>query len=103
MHGEIKLESKIDCGTRATFWLPFSKAVGRDGTAPVDLYSLSARLQSETSISCCSSDSPETSETRLQDSAHAGESRPHVRRRTTVETLTEQERRNFHVLVVEDK
>lgn len=56
MNGRITLESNLDSGTTATFWIPFTKPQYHDGTALVDVGSLPDRLQSEMSVSCGSSD-----------------------------------------------
>ena len=59
MRGEIKLESELGRGTRATFWIPFNKPQFTAGTTSsplVDLGAIPDRLQSEMSVSGCASD-----------------------------------------------
>jgi signal transduction histidine kinase len=52
MHGQIELESKLENGTAARFWLPFKKVQDHaDGEALVGLSSIPDRLQSEMSVS----------------------------------------------------
>ena len=58
MRGEIKLESELGHGTKATFWIPFNKPQfpGTNSSPLVDLGAIPARLQSEMSMSGCTSD-----------------------------------------------
>jgi CheY-like chemotaxis protein len=53
MHGKIKLESRQDSGTVATFSIPFNKPQFIGTSIPlVDLGAIPERLQSELSLSC---------------------------------------------------
>lgn len=56
MHGRITLESTLGQGTTATFWIPFNKPATLGPGESVDVVQLPARLQSELSVSCSSSD-----------------------------------------------
>lgn len=52
MHGEITLESALDSGTKATFWIPFNKPSFTDSASVfVDIGSIPDRLKSEVSVS----------------------------------------------------
>ena len=57
MRGEIKLESELGRGTKATFWIPFNKPQFTARNSPlIDLGAIPDRLQSEMSVSGCASD-----------------------------------------------
>jgi CheY-like chemotaxis protein len=57
MHGKINLESRLDQGTKAVFWIPFHKAPYQTADSPVvDIGSIPDRLQSDLSISRAASD-----------------------------------------------
>ncbi|KAI9698529.1 MAG: hypothetical protein M1836_004110 [Candelina mexicana] len=123
MNGQIKLESSLGCGTKATFSIPFNKPQFTCGAAPlIDLDSIPDRLQSENSVSRTSSD-PEANSDRYsppktpQDApesviAHHQRSDSQSQPPGTppmpssaaehLSTLSEAERRETHVLVVED-
>ena len=101
MHGEISLESSLGMGTRAIFWIPFNKALYSSGESPVlDMGPIPARLQSELSISEYSGPQPpgspsKTGNRQTSIDSHRG-SPGHLDM-----SLTDEERRETHVLVVE--
>ncbi len=119
MHGEITLESGLGTGTKATFSIPFNKPQFRSGTSPlVDIGSIPERLQSELSVSGCASDDRGNTTPPQSPFDVAGAAlsrRPHRTGSQNVRTppsgtpadqetaLTEADRKNIHVLVVEDK
>jgi CheY-like chemotaxis protein len=103
MHGEISLESTLGIGTRASFWIPFNKATYLSGDSPpLDMGPIPHRLQSELSMSD-------------YGGAHPGSpAKPAVIRHPSAESrraspaqldlplaLSDEERQNTHVLVVE--
>ncbi len=117
MRGTIRLDSKLDSGTRATFTIPFQKVEyqGTSTTALPEVGSMPDRLQSDLSISMAGSPHP-GSHTKTGRSASALMS-PAARsidsRRVSVEKLAtvpaqqspepELQRENIHILVVEGK
>lgn len=116
MHGQINLESALDRGTSATFTIPFNKPqfLNRDSTL-IDVNSLPTRLQSDMSVSGCASDdilnvTPPQSPSEAPSFARLRQPRPRSIK-TPPRTLdSDQEgdpkdldRKNVHVLVVEDK
>ena len=119
MHGDITLDSGLGTGTTATFWIPFNKPQFRNGVSPlVNIASIPDRLQSELSVSGCASDDrgSATPPQTPRDAAGSPPSHRHHRSRsqkvrtppsgTTADqdtTLPEADRKNIHVLVVEDK
>ena len=119
MHGEITLESGLGTGTKATFSIPFNKPQFRSSTSPlINIGSIPERLQSELSVSACASDdrggktppqSPlDVAGAALSHSSYrAGSPKirtPPLGTPADQETaLTEADRKNIHVLVVEDK
>ena len=116
MHGTIWLDSVLGSGTIATFTIPFTKPQYAGSTAPfVDASTLSDRLRSEPSVSGCNSDSDLTHNGFPQDTSDEPRE-SQVRWKTKVQrpslaatskgrptVLTEADRKNTHVLVVEDK
>lgn len=56
MHGRMTLDSVVNQGTTATFWLPFNKPHDTQPSKLVQIEGLPSRLQSEMSVSCNSSD-----------------------------------------------
>jgi CheY-like chemotaxis protein len=117
MHGEIDLDSKLGFGTKTTFRIPFAKIQYQDKDSPlVTLESIPERLQSDLSISCGSTDdlaAPSTpkiyQDSRSNQHARSGsvsDAGVHAFTHSTAvseqQVLTEAERKNFHVLVVED-
>ncbi len=118
MHGEITLDSALGTGTKATFSIPFNKPQFRSGTSPlIDIGSIPERLQSEMSVSGCTSDdwgSPTPPQSPLDAAGFALSHRRHrdgsQKARTPPsgspsdqDMFTEADRKNIHVLVVEDK
>ncbi|KAJ4355293.1 hypothetical protein N0V95_003048 [Ascochyta clinopodiicola] len=107
MKGQIWLDSKLGQGTTATFWIPFARAsYSDDGSPLVDLASIPDRLQSDVSVSVGSSEdhtpplTPRHSvsgHSRMQSFPLGGKLPEHLT------SIPESERKNTHVLVVEDK
>ncbi|KAF2627976.1 putative histidine kinase group protein-like protein [Macroventuria anomochaeta] len=106
MKGQIWLDSKLGQGTTATFWIPFARASYSNDDSPlVDLASIPDRLQSDMSVSVGSSDdhtpplAPRDSvngHSRMQSFPIGGKLSDHLT------SIPESERKNTHVLVVED-
>ena len=118
MHGEITLDSGLGIGTKATFTIPFNKPQFRNGTSPlIDIGSIPERLQSELSVSGCASDDHGSSTPPQSplDFAGVALNRPHRASSHRLQTpllgtpadqetpLSDIDRKNIHVLVVEDK
>ena len=115
MHGGIALDSVLGQGTTASFWIPFNKPqyVNDSRTPVADVTMISERLQAELSISGCDSDperlrnTPPQSpmETFGQAKSKPFHSRPMPKplQQSTQEKLDATERKEVHVLVVEDK
>ncbi|MCJ1306589.1 hypothetical protein MMC25_000232 [Agyrium rufum] len=114
MHGKISLESVLGQGTRATFSIPFEKPQFSSGSAIVGLSAIPDRLHSEISMSGGSEHDRRTTTPPLSPPA-GGAGGLQLRRHPTSEsssprnsvieqdnTLTEADRKNTHVLVVED-
>ncbi|KAL9128042.1 MAG: hypothetical protein Q9217_003206 [Psora testacea] len=117
MRGEITLESQLDRGTKAQFWIPFNKPQFSSRDIPlVNLGSLPVRLQSELSVSSSHSDMPSASVTPPMSPSADRKSLP-VRRRSKggsgagsiasqlppgKEIAQAIDRKMIHVLVVED-
>ncbi|GAB7341487.1 hypothetical protein MBLNU457_7716t2 [Dothideomycetes sp. NU457] len=98
MHGDISLVSVLGQGTKATFWIPFNKAIYQsDDTPPVELAPL-ARLQSDFSVSDYQQSSTPASP------GGGAIRRPSSTTRTVKDApiLSDEERANIHILVVED-
>lgn len=119
MHGSIRLESALDSGTRATFIVPFNKSQFPNSAPLVDIGALPNHLQSEMSVSGCGSDerssvstpqSPlETGQHQISRTRHSGSygvrtppPPPHAVD-SEPEDLHKIDRKNTHILVVEDK
>ncbi|KAL8850440.1 MAG: hypothetical protein Q9221_004582 [Calogaya cf. arnoldii] len=116
MHGEISLESTLDCGTRATFSIPFNKSQFPSGAPLVDIGALPVHLQSELSVSGCASDdrsmksvpqsqlegSVLTQTGRLRLSGSHDSQTPPQAAEVEMDDLQKIDRKNTHVLVVED-
>ncbi|KAJ4987400.1 histidine kinase hhk6p [Stagonosporopsis vannaccii] len=106
MKGQIWLDSKLGQGTTATFWIPFAKAsYSDDGSPLVDLASIPDRLQSDVSVSVGSSED-HTPPLTPRESVN-GQSRVHSfsmggKLPDNLTNIPETERKNTHVLVVED-
>lgn len=117
MHGDIFLDSKLGVGTIATFWIPFKRCEFVPNAGPlVDISTIPDRLQSELSISVSSSDdrggtppiTPVDGHGKVSSSHHRSYSGNLPVQRTglisvdDVTQLSESERKDIHVLVVED-
>jgi signal transduction histidine kinase len=115
MHGRIELQSKLGSGTKATFMVPFQRgSYSDDNSSNVDLSQVPARLQSEASVSL-SFNSEDGKTPRTSSSKRAidfGHSRDEsvLSKVSSIATgvdmtedLSEEERKQVHVLVVEDK
>lgn len=107
MKGNIWLDSKLGQGTTATFWIPFSKASYQDDGSPlVNLESIPDRLQSDVSVSVGSSgeNTPPLTPTVSNSMPSRPQSFPvtgsHIP--DHIMSLSESDRRNIHILVVED-
>ena len=116
MHGTISLQSKLDHGTIATFTVPFNKPQFQGAATPlVDIGPLPDRFQSELSLSCNNSSGgsnamPGRGTPPLQSPALGefsnGDASIHKKAPDNVNppqaALTEVQKRDFHILVVED-
>lgn len=110
MHGEIELESRLGQGTKAAFWIPFNKAQYQpEGTPLIDIDAIPDRLQSDVSVSCGSSEEPGgtppmTPAGRPPSIGSAsGPLNFHHVLPDHLFSLSDAERKDVHVLVVEDK
>ena len=121
MRGRISLESELGKGTKATFWIPFNKAQFTNRQSPlVDLGAIPDRLKSEMSVSGCTSDYVNGSVTPpISPSSESLNIKPGHRKQISgslpvhsppsgdgsdVERSIEDiDRKETHVLVVEDK
>ena len=115
MRGGITLDSILGQGTTASFWIPFNKRqYVSDKSRVADVKVLSERLQSELSISGCDSDPERVRHTPPQSPMEAGVAKskspfppprpsPIPIQRPNEGTIDATERKNIHVLVVEDK
>ncbi|OMP87435.1 Peroxide stress-activated histidine kinase mak1 [Diplodia seriata] len=119
MHGNIDLQSTLGQGTRASFSIPFNKAQYQDEGSPlIDLASIPDRLQSDISVSCGSSEDygtppltpvvPNSGKSPLRHGraqsivSLPGNGNFHHALPDHLFSLAETERKNVHVLVVED-
>ncbi|KAL8805380.1 MAG: hypothetical protein Q9200_005446 [Gallowayella weberi] len=116
MHGEISLESALDSGTKATFSIPFNKSQFPNSAPLVDIGALPIHLQSDISVSGCASDDRSTKSVpqsplepsgpgqtnRLRPSGSHESQTPSQAVETDSEELQKMDRKNIHVLVVED-
>ncbi|KAK8197247.1 uncharacterized protein BKA78DRAFT_75112 [Phyllosticta capitalensis] len=109
MHGEIELESRLGQGTKAAFWIPFNKAQYQpEGTPLIDIDAIPDRLQSDVSVSCGSSEEPGgtppmTPAGRPPSIGSAsGPANFHHVLPDHLFSLPDAERKDVHVLVVED-
>ena len=117
MHGEIALESALDSGTKATFSIPFNKSQFPSSAPLVDIGALPNHVQSEMSVSACASDdrsirsgpqspldTPSQHQTsRMRLSGSHGVQTPPYTIDSDAEDLQKIDRKNTHILVVEDK
>ncbi|KAJ4397588.1 hypothetical protein N0V93_001820 [Gnomoniopsis smithogilvyi] len=110
MHGRMTLDSVVNQGTTATFWLPFNKPHDTQPSNLVKIEGLPSRLQSEMSVSCNSSDldglgTPHTGELMGSPLEKNKSSSPTKLRGSILADemeLSKEDRSNIHVLVVED-
>lgn len=108
MHGDMKLDSVVNQGTTATFWVPFNKPHETQPSNLVKIQPLPDRLQSEMSVSCNSSevDQPGGGPTSdlMGSPLDKGKSPTKLRASTLLdeEDMSADERSKVHVLVVED-
>ncbi|KAI3391640.1 hypothetical protein diail_7008 [Diaporthe ilicicola] len=109
MNGRMQLDSVVNQGTTAYFWVPFNKPHETQPSNVVKVSALPDRLQSEMSVSCNSSEFDQlmtSSPTDLLGSP--GEPGKSPRRKASLkqsasqEDLATSERSKIHVLVVED-
>lgn len=107
MKGQIWLDSKLGQGTTTTFWIPFSRApYDNDGSPLVDLGSIPDRLQSDVSVSCGSSEGHTPPLTpQISNGLYHSSSFPSIKSAIPdhLMSLSESDRQNTHILVVEDK
>ena len=116
MHGKINLESELGRGTKATFWIPFSRPSFTSQASPlIDLDPIPARLQSEMSMSGDASDrhnggltppiSPLLESSGLPAGQKSQRNSMHgsSTSRSGEDVSVEVDRKNVHILVVEDK
>jgi hypothetical protein len=109
MHGRIQLDSVVDQGTTANFWVTFNKPHDTQRSNLVHIRSLPDRLQSELSVSCNSSEfdalgTPIPGEL-LGSSLGKGKGGTRKTAHTpsaSQEELAASERAKIHILVVED-
>ena len=106
MHGSITLESSLGNGTTATFSIPFNKPQYQDGVL-IDIGSLPARLQSEMSVSCNSSEYDQIVGTPPMQN-YTDSARGHYRQFSATPPIAEadmpaEDRAKISVLLVEDK
>ena len=116
MHGEINLESELGRGTKATFWIPFSRPSFTDQASPlIGLDPIPARLRSEMSMSGGTSDRhngtvsppisplPELDGLLVDQKSQRNSMHGSSASRSGEDISSEVDRKNIHVLVVEDK
>lgn len=108
MHGRMTLDSAVNQGTTATFWVPFNKPHETQPSNLVNIQSLPDRLQSEMSVSCNSSEldqlgTPPNGEL-VGNPLEKGKSPTKLRASILPEEadLSKEQRSKIHVLVVED-
>lgn len=108
MNGDIKLDSVVNQGTTATFWVPFNKPHETQPTNLVKIQPLPDRLQSEMSVSCNSSEIDQfgagPNSDPMGNSLEKGKSPTKLRASILPdeEELSADDRSKIHVLVVED-
>ena len=114
MHGKITLDSVLGSGTKATFSIPFNKPQFGGRSPLVGLDSIPDRLRSEMSVSACASDREQHSPGSCVESPPSGQIKAHTSVSSDPQippsllldqetNLSTDERKNIHVLVVEDK
>lgn len=100
MHGEISLESSLGVGTTAMFWIPFNKAPYNSSDSPlIDIGPIPLRLQSDLSVSDYSAPPTPNSPSLLGHNRASSELRHGSTDKGS--ELSDDERRQTHVLVVE--
>ncbi|KAH9988371.1 hypothetical protein F4779DRAFT_611047 [Xylariaceae sp. FL0662B] len=113
MRGRITLQSSVGNGTTATFWIPFNKSQNPERSSLVETGRLPARLQSELSVSCNSSEHEHFLGTPPSETLHSPLDKTRLPRRQKSaniaspfaidnEDLPMSERAKVRVLVVED-
>lgn len=109
MNGRMQLDSVINQGTTAYFWVPFNKTQETQPSNVVKVSTLPDRLQSEMSVSCNSSEFDQLGIPAPNDllgtPAEPGKSprrSQSLRQPASQEELAASERSKIHVLVVED-
>jgi CheY-like chemotaxis protein len=114
MHGTIELQSQLGSGTQASFSIPFNRPQLMDKSTPlISLEYIPERLQDDPSMSSHMSDHatppqtppatlPSTSMGQQMLSQRAAVQRASFSRGSGESTLSEEERKRFHILVVED-
>jgi len=113
MKGDIVLESKLGSGTKASFWIPFKKVeyTEHSGSPLIELEPLPERLTADMSISGHSDErgtppgtpNPSMGGRQSPPRSRAGNGSISAERpEQSPTTLTDAERRNVNVLVVED-
>lgn len=107
MHGRMTMDSVVNQGTTATFWVPFNKPHETQPLNLVNVQPLPDRLQSEMSVSCNSSELEQlvSATGEIMGSPHDKGKSPTKLRASVLpddEDLSADERSKIHVLVVED-
>lgn len=111
MHGHMTLDSVVNQGTTATFWLPFNKPHDTQPSNLVKIEALPGRLQSEMSVSCNSSELDGLRTPPLEGPLTGSSMEKPVRATPTKLRgsivpeeldLSKEARAKIHVLVVED-
>lgn len=109
MNGRISLESRVGCGTIATFYVPFNKSQGQRSPEVVQAGAIPDRLQSELSLSCNSSEYEHVASNSLASDGAPNAAQFSHRRLSARspahadQDLPRSERSKLHILVVEDK
>lgn len=109
MHGRMTLESVVNQGTTASFWVPFNKPHETQPSNLVKIQTIPDRLQSEMSVSCHSS---EFDALGMPPNGDMGDTMSLDRNKAPLNLrgslirdemdLSKEERADIHVLVVED-
>ncbi|KIX01269.1 uncharacterized protein Z518_08994 [Rhinocladiella mackenziei CBS 650.93] len=113
MHGTIRLDSKLDSGTKATFRIPFKKPEYRTGSSVtlLDIGMMPDRLQSDLSLSLTGSSREEVRKGQRVSPPFNISNPAHQRAQRSSMAPTdpraeppvpEIQREQFHILVVED-
>lgn len=103
MHGEISLTSELGRGTTTTFWIPFNKPQSTKRSSLMDARAGPERFRSNAPISECLS-APQSAFGDRQDKAPPALLTVRPKEDTDKEPFHQEiDRKNVHVLVVEDK